>query len=200
MTNKQKFIVFFIVYLFAGGMMSAEDIEDVRVTPFLPYLKSKYLGKQTKFLGVQRQSEHYYSKIKNIIAIEEDFYAVLDSKKKVKFSFITTLFRRRQDQSRVIQEKQLKLQTLQTQEAINLGIKNTLSEAVSNSSSSSSLRNLETNINRYYSRNDFTTENKITYTNSISKKESSDFFIVSTDGLFLKNGTLINVILEPMNE
>ena len=69
-------------------MLSAEDIKDVRVTPFLPYLKSKYLGKQTKYLGVQRQSEHYYSKIKNIIAIEEEFYAVLDSKKQIKFSFI----------------------------------------------------------------------------------------------------------------
>ena len=100
----------------------------------------------------------------------------------------------------MIQEKQLKLQTLQTQEAINLGIKSTLSEAVSNASSSSSLRNLETNIKRYYSRNDFTTENKITYTNSVSKKESSDFFIVSTDGLFLKNGTLINVVLESKND
>ena len=92
---------------------------------------------------------------------------------------------------------QLRVNVLKSQEIINQSIQKTFSDS-SNSTESSSLKNIEDNIDDIFSKNYFTTSEEINYTNSISSKENEinkDFFVITSKGLYLKNGRKIKTII-----
>jgi hypothetical protein len=164
----------------------------------LSYLKSKYLGKRAKKLGVKRASSVYYFKIKNIIERKNEYFAVFTNNEEFKIMFQTSIKRKDisiTDSKNKNKQHLLKLQTLQAQEKLNVGLKSTLSESSSTGSSSSTLKHLEKNMDKYFVKNYFTTTKEITYTDLRTNTEKNNYFIVLTDGLYLSNGTKLNVFL-----
>ncbi len=179
-------LVFNLTNLFAQQTVNQMDITD--------YLKSKFLGKSLSQKydngAVIRQ------KIVNVVEEEEGIYAVLSNFEKVKISFKTSLvINPTLIQKNVTQKNHVDLSVLKAEEMINKGIQKTLSQSnmVENSSS---LTNLEKNIDQFKQRNDFTTSKKIIYTDIKSKKEISDYFVITHKGLYLMNGTKLVIIIK----
>ena len=182
--------------------LSAQE-ERVNKIELLSYLKSHYLGKHAKRIGVPRSSSAYYYKVKNVLEKDDGFFVVFTNKEQAKIYFHTTLKKRSISEQRKKNKRQqqlLQLQTLQTQEKLNFNIKNTLSDADASGGGSSSLQHLEKNMDAYFSKNYFTTTKKITYTNSRTSAEESDYFIVFTDGLYLNSGVKLTSFVRPLND
>tara|TARA_Y100001968_G_C19429500_1_gene756205 strand:- start:445 stop:1017 length:573 start_codon:yes stop_codon:yes gene_type:complete len=173
------FLSFFLFSLYAQHNVNQMDIMD--------YLKSKYLGKRV----FQRLDNGGGINLKIINIVEEDdyLYAVLSSLDKIKISFKTSLSMNPSlVKQHVTKKNHIDLSILKTEELINKGIQKTLSQSTS-LDNTSSLSNFEKNVDQFKQRNDFTTSKKIIYTDIKSKKEFSDYFIVTYQGLYLLNGT-----------
>ena len=166
------------------NISAQQNVKQIAITD---YLKSKYLGKP--YAQKYDNGAVIRRKIVNIVEEEDDIYAVLSNFEKVKISFKTSLvINPALIQQNVTQKNHIDLSVLKAEEMVNKGIQKTLSQSnmVANSSS---LTNLEKNIDHFKQRNDFTTSKKIIYTDIKSKKEFSDYFIVTYQGLYLLNGT-----------
>ena len=134
-------------------------------------------------------------KVLNVIEEDDRYYAVLSNFENVLISFQTTLsvnanFTRGGSNN----GNTMDLNVLKTQELINKGIQKTLSQS-SSLDNTSPLTNFEKNLDHFKPRNDFTTSKKIIYTDIKSKKEVSDYFIVTYQGLYLNNGTKVKVLI-----
>jgi hypothetical protein len=191
MKNRKYRFLFTVIlgFCFFCSVAEASQIE------LVDFLKSKYLGKKIyQRSNTPRQSIQL--RIVNVIEEEDRFYAVLSNYDKVLFSFKTSLEVNPQiSQNNFSQKTVLDFNVLKTEELINKGIQKTLSD--SNSSTSlSTLSNFENNMDSVKPRNDFTTSKEIIYTNIRSNKEVSDYFIVTYQGLFLSNGTRIQVLIK----
>ena len=136
-------------------------------------------------------------KVVNVVYEEEYYYCQLSNGDYLPINFqvnaMAPLFNF--DSSK--KNNQLRVNVLKSQEIINQSIQKTFSDS-SNSTESSSLKNIEDNIDDIFSKNYFTTSEEINYTNSISSKENEinkDFFVITSKGLYLKNGRKIKTII-----
>ena len=161
------------------------------------YLKSKYLGKSISVTYANNRRKMNL-KVVNVIEDKENklFKVVLSDKSFAVFNFQTSLDLRRKEQPNSKQYNMMQINTLKSQELINFAIKDTMGETSNSNSASSSLKNLEENMEMYFSKNSFTTTQEIIYTDLKSQEIKEDFFVVSTKGLFLSNGNKITIIIK----
>ena len=161
------------------------------------YLKSKYLGKSISVTYANNRRKMKL-KVKNVIEDKENklFKVVLSDKSYAVFHFQTALDLRRKEQPKSKKYNMMQINTLKSQELINFAIKDTMGETGNSNSASSSLKNLEENMEMYFSKNSFTTTQEVIYTDLKSQEIKEDFFVVSTKGLFLNNGKKITIIIK----
>ena len=138
------------------------------------YLRTQYLGKKISVKD-DISGRPFSSKIRNVSFEDDRFLIHLDRNVKLRCSFFTSSLKRQVDVQRDGKQMMLNLQSLKTQEAINNVLKNTGKDSQLGFSSSS-IKNLEKNMDMYSKKNIFTTTNKIIYTDHISNKELMDFF------------------------
>tara|TARA_B100000131_G_C18093961_1_gene603285 strand:- start:1271 stop:1828 length:558 start_codon:yes stop_codon:yes gene_type:complete len=180
------FFLFFPLVIYAQHNINQMDLVD--------FLKSKYIGKKLYYKNYELGSS-LKLKVLNVIEEDDRYYAVLSNFENVLISFQTTLsvnanFTRGGSNN----GNTMDLNVLKTQELINKGIQKTLSQS-SSLDNTSPLTNFEKNLDHFKPRNDFTTSKKIIYTDIKSKKEVSDYFIVTYQGLYLNNGTKVKVLI-----
>ena len=186
------------ISLFLCHILCAQDaISNSNTLYLVDYLKSKYLGKK---ISITYKNGFRKMRLKVINVIEDEkaneFKLLLSDKSQAKLVFETsTRVARRRQLENSKKENLLKINTLKSQELINFAIKDTLDQSGSTNSSSSSLKNLEENMDSYFSKNHFTTSKEIIYTDLKSRKIKEDIFVITTKGLFLNDGRKISIAI-----
>lgn len=161
----------------------------------LSYLKQSYLGKKIT-LQTSPRSSGMRLKIVNVVLADNQFKLVLETKQKMPIRFTTSSTRRRfEPQETHKKTLSLQLKQLRAQESINNSIKSTLTSGES-AAGSSSLNNLEANLDSYISKNYFTTLDKITYSDKKSGKSKKEHFIVNQGQLYLVDGTPVDILVD----
>jgi len=160
------------------------------------YLKSKFLGKSIS-LTYANNRRKMKLKVRNVIEDEESklFKLQLSDKSNAILHFQTSINLLKKNLPKSKKYNMMQINNLKSQELINFAIKDTVGESGNSNSASSSLKNLEENMDMYFSKNSFTTSREIIYTDLKSQKIKEDFFVVSTKGLFLNDGKKITIII-----
>ncbi|RAP28291.1 hypothetical protein DID78_05165 [Candidatus Marinamargulisbacteria bacterium SCGC AG-343-D04] len=181
-------IIFFFV--FTASYYSQNSTYTISL---LDYLKPQYLGKKIR---VKVPSGRYVlSKIINVTLDDDRYFVHFDRDIKLKCVFFTSYVKKAVNRQLDNKKMMLDVQSLKAQETINNVIKNTGKDSQLGFSSSS-IQNLEKNMDKYLKKNNFTTTDKIIYTDHVSEKEVADLFIVDLDGLYLSDGTKIFIKFE----
>lgn len=185
-----------IVILVLNTMVYSQETPKNTIL-LVDYLKSKFLGKSIS-LTYSNNRRKMKLKVRNVIEDEENklFKLQLSDKSNAILHFQTSINLRKKDQSKSKKYNMMQINNLKSQELINFAIKDTVGEKGNSNSSSSSLKNLEENMDMYFSKNSFTTSKEIIYTDLKSQKIKEDFFVVSTKGLFLNDGNKITIIIK----
>jgi len=188
----------FLVSLFFLLSVSTYSQESSQATmELLDYLKPKFLGKSisVKYSNSQRTMR---LKVRNVLEDSEtgEYKLLLSDGSKALLAFQTTIQTLLRDQRNTKKYNMMQLNTLKSQEMINFAIKDTMAETDISSSSSSSLKNLEENMDMYFSKNNFTTTKEIIYTDLRSQENKEDFFVISPEGLYLKDGKKITIMVK----
>ena len=189
-------IKLFVISLFISSSLIFSQESKPNTMELVDYLKSKYLGK-TISLTYKKSFRKMSLKVKNVIEDEDGhFKLVLSDKSKATFVFQTSLARPLRNQETSKKYNMMQINNLKSQELINFAIKDTVGESSISSGSSSSLKNLEENMDMYFSKNNFTTSKEIIYTDLKTQKILEDFFVISPNGLSLINGKKISIIIK----
>ena len=191
-----KYLVSLIILCIAFQTPVFSQFDSSREMNLIHHLKSKLIGKKVVAM-LEGKVRPIKLKVVNIVYEEEYYYCQLSNGDYLPINFqvnaMAPLFNF--DSSK--KNNQLRVNVLKSQEIINQSIQKTFSDS-SNSTESSSLKNIEDNIDDIFSKNYFTTSEEINYTNSISSKENEinkDFFVITSKGLYLKNGRKIKTII-----
>lgn len=184
-----------LIFLLSVSTYSQESSQSTM--ELLDYLKPKFLGKSisVKYSNSQRTMR---LKVRNVLEDSEtgEYKLLLSDGSKALLAFQTTIQTLLRDQRNTKKYNMMQLNTLKSQEMINFAIKDTMAETDISSSSSSSLKNLEENMDMYFSKNNFTTTKEIIYTDLRSQENKEDFFVISPEGLYLKDGKKITIMVK----
>ena len=185
------FIFLFCLTVFVGAN------DNNRKVHLENYLKSKYVGKKITVSSSGDNISRMRLKVVNVVksTTKGKYNLILSNKDKAVFHFVSSTKGRLRVDKNSKKEKMLQVNTLKAQELINQAIEKTMSQTES-TSSLSSLRNLEENMHMYFEKNNFTTSKKIIYTDPREKKSQEDYFIVTTNGLYLMDGRKIMIYIE----
>ena len=141
------------------------------------------------------QNKLFKSKVANVLSTEDSFLK-LKNGIFLKFQFVAYGSSREPDRRQSQKNFFAKAQALQAQDYINASLRNVGSDSDSGISESSMMSNFNTNISEYSKKNVFTTVNKIHYTEPKVNAVLEDLFVVQLDGLYLLDGTRINIFYE----
>jgi hypothetical protein len=190
-------IKFLLISIFLLNSVVCIQAESENKILLVDYLKSKFLGR-TISLSYSNNLRKMSLKVKNVIEDQENkmFKLELSDKSNAIVHFQTARNLRKKEQSKSNKYNMMQINSLKSQELINFAIQDTMGESSNSRSGSSSLKNLEENMDLYFSKNSFTTTKEIIYTDLKSQKIKEDFFVITTEGLFLNDGKKITIIIK----
>tara|TARA_B100001989_G_C24452685_1_gene419871 strand:+ start:311 stop:931 length:621 start_codon:yes stop_codon:yes gene_type:complete len=186
-------LCFIVIFLASCSYIQAENI---RTMHLIDYLKPNLLGKKVSVL-LNNMLRPVKMKIRNIEFIEDAYFAKLSNGDYLTISFQTTSAYERLKIDGDKKKMHLQVNALKSQEIINQSIQSTFSES-SESFKSSSLKNVEDNIESLIANNYFTTAVEINYTDIKAQKkhkEKNEHFIITNKGLYLQDGRRIKIII-----